>query len=211
VLVADAASTFDQLYKDGRIIEAGCWAHARRKFEEAVDHSAAAHEALAFIAALYDVEHDVRERGLDVGAARAERTVPQLAALATWLKKQAEEQLPKSPTGKAVAYLRRHWIALTRFATDSRLPLDNNLAERQLRSVAVGRANYVFAGSDTGAENAAVLYSVVQTCKLNGVDPYAWLADVLDRLAVHPSNRRRGADGLDDLLPWNWRPRPQQQ
>jgi len=173
VLVADAASTFDQLYKDGRIVEAGCWAHARRKFEEAVDHSAAAHEAIAFIADLYQVEHDARERGLELGAARAERTRPILAALEAWLTKQAEEQLPKSPVGKAVAYVRRHWIALTRFPSDARLPLDNNLAERQLRSVAVGRANYVFAGSDAGAEYAAVLYSVVQTCKLNDVDPYA--------------------------------------
>lgn len=210
VLVADASSTFDQLYANGKILEAGCWAHARRKFEEALDHAPAAHEAVAFIAGLYAVEHDVRDRGEDLAVARRERTVPQLAMFRTWLDDQAEQQLPKSPMGKAVAYARRHWTALTRFASDARLPLDNNLSERQLRSVAVGRSNYIFAGSDAGAEHAAVLYSVVQTCKLNEVDPYTYLADVLDQLAVHPSNRRRGGSGIDELLPWRWEPSGEQ-
>jgi hypothetical protein len=213
VLVADAASTFDQLYTTGKIVEAGCWAHARRKFEDIIDHDpAAAHEAIAWIASMYEVESYARERQLvdqALGALRKERTAPIVSDFKAWLDDRATTVLPKSSTGKAVAYCRRHWIALTRFLDDPRLPLDNNLSERCLRTVAVGRKNYIFAGSDEGAESAAVLYSIIQTCKLTDVDPLAYLTDILDRLAVHPDNRIRGGAALDELLPHRW-PKPAQ-
>jgi transposase len=208
-VVADAASTFDQLYATGRILEAGCWAHARRKFEEVVDHDpAAAHEAMDWISAMYDVERDARQAGIEEQALldlRRTRTAPIAEDFRRWLDERAGIALPKSSIGKAIAYCRRHWTALTRFLEDPRLPLDNNLAERCLRAVAIGRNNYMFAGSDDGAVRAAVLYSVIQTCKLNGVDPLAWLTDVLERLSVHPDNRMRGGAGLDSLLPHNWK------
>lgn len=205
VLVADASSTFDQLYIDGKIREAGCWAHARRKFEDAVEHEPlAANEALAWIGSFYEVERDARERGIEgdaLLALRRERTAPILADYRAWLDGQAATALPKSTLGKAVAYGRRHWAALTRFLDDARLPLDNNLSERCLRSVAVGRNNYMFAGSDDGAARSAVIYSIVMSCKLQGIDPLEYLTVVLDRLSVHPDNRIRGREGLDALLP----------
>jgi transposase len=202
-LVADAASTFDQLYTDGRILEVGCWAHAKRKFDDATDSEPrAANEALAFVSELYDVEHRARDRGiegsLDHRALRLAESVPILDRFKTWLDLHASASLPKSPLGQAARYCVRHWTALTRFVDDAALPLDNNLSERLLRAVAVGRDNYVFAGSDAGAARAANLYSVIQTCKLVGVDPLAWLSDVLERVTTWPINR------LDELLPARW-------
>jgi len=208
-VVADASSTFDRLFKSGEILEAGCWAHARRKFEETVDHTPAAHEALTWIGHFYDLERDARQRNLEGGERllwRQSRVRPVLEDFRVWLEDQAQAALPKSSFGKAITYARKHWGALTRFLVDPRLPPDNNLSERCLRAIAVGRNNWMFAGSDEGAQRAAILFSMVQTCKLNDVDPLAWLTHVLPQLAVHPDNRRKGGSGLDDLLPHLWKP-----
>lgn len=211
VMVADAASPFDQVYASGKVIEAGCWAHALRKFEEAAESDpATANEAVAYIGTIFDIERDARERGLDDAGLlelRHARTAPVLQDLHAWLDAQAASALPKSPVGKSVAYCRRHWTALTRFVDDPRIPPDNNLAERCLRTVAVGRSNYTFAGSDEGARRAAVLYTAIMSCKLNDVDPLAWLTDIFAR-AADPDHRMRGGAALDELLPHRWKPKP---
>ena len=122
-----------------------------------------------------------------------------MAELEAWLRVQHARVSPKSEVGKAIAYALNRWKALTRFLRDGRICLSNNAAERALRGVAVGRRNWTFAGSDRGGERAAAVYTLVETCKLNGVDPQAWLADVLARLPDHPAKR------IAELLPWNWK------
>jgi transposase len=119
--------------------------------------------------------------------------------LEAWLRVQHARVSRKSEIGKALAYTLNHWEALTRFLQDGRICLSNNAAERALRGIAVGRRNWTFAGSDRGGERAAAIYTLIETAKLNGVDPQAWLADVLARIADHPAKR------ITDLLPWNWR------
>lgn len=132
-------------------------------------------------------------------AARREHSAPILAELESWLRLQHERASRKSETGKALAYTLKRWAALTRFIDDGHICLSNNAAERALRGVALGRHNWTFAGSDRGGERAAAIYTLVETCKLNGVDPQAWLADVLARLPDHPAKR------IGELLPWAWR------
>ena len=150
---------------------------------------------------LFRVERDID--GLPAEerlAVRRERTAPILAELEPWLRLQHERLSRKSEVGKALAYALRRWEALTRFMTDGRICLTNNAAERALRGVAVGRHNWTFAGSDRGGERAAAIYTLIETAKLNGVDPQAWLADVLARLPDHPARR------IGELLPWAWTP-----
>jgi transposase len=130
---------------------------------------------------------------------REERAKPLVLGLEAWLQAQHARVSPKSETGKALAYALNHWAALTRFLGDGRICLSNNAAERALRGVAVGRRNWTFAGSDRGGERAAAVYTLIETAKLNGVDPQAWLADVLARLPDHPAKR------IGDLLPWAWK------
>ncbi len=209
-LQADAANVFDGIYLPGAITEVGCWAHARRHFHDARTSDAArAAEALARIRGLYAVETaadaEIAKAKLDGVAAdavreryRREQTKALLAAFATWLEEQARLVLPKSPIGQAAAYAQRQWSALTRFADKGFLNIDNNASERALRAVAVGRKNWLFAGSDAGGRTAAVLYTVTQTCKRHGVDPFAYLRDVLARLPGLP------ADRLPDLVPHLW-------
>ena len=209
-LQADAANLYDGIYAPGAIVEVGCWAHARRHFHEARDSNAAlAHEALARIAALYAVEDDANQaiaaterRGDDADALRLqlrrEQTLPLLTSLCQWLREQEPKVLPKSPIGQAIAYALRHWQALTRFTEHGFLNIDNNAAERALRGVAIGRKNWLFAGSDAGGQTAAVLYSMVATCKQLGIEPFTYLRDVLTRLPQSP------ADHHADLLPAAW-------
>lgn len=209
-LQADAANVFDGLYRPGGIIEVGCWAHSRRKFFEAKDSDAArAAEALARIGAFYDVERaataEIEKRELDAeagdslrGRMRHEQTVPKLEAFHAWILEQQKVVLPKSPMGQAIQYALNHWQALMRFTEQGFLNIDNNAAERGLRVVAVGRKNYLFVGSDEGGRTAAVLYTMTQSCKRHGGDPFAYLSDVLARLPVTP------ADHLDQLLPDRW-------
>jgi transposase len=205
ILQADAYAGFNRLYtperEPGPILEAACWAHARRKLYElaAVSKAPIAAEAVRRIDRLFAVERDITGLGAEARlAARRERSAPILADLEPWLRQQQERLSRKSEVGKAIAYTTRRWEALTRFMSDGRICMSNNAAERALRGVAVGRRNWTFAGSDRGGERAAAVYTLIETAKLNGIDPQAWLADVLARLPDHPARR------IGDLLPWNW-------
>jgi transposase len=206
ILQADAYAGFDRLYgperEPGPILEAACWAHARRKLFElaAVSRAPIAAEAVRRIDGLFAIERDIAGKpAAERLAVREERAGPLVAELEAWLRAQHARVSPKSEVGKAIAYALNHWEALTRYLADGRICMSNNAAERALRGVAVGRRNWTFAGSDRGGERAAAIYTLVETCKLNGVDPQAWLADVLARLPDHPAKR------ITDLLPWNWR------
>jgi transposase len=205
VVQADAYSGFNRLYDPGRrpgpILAAACWAHARRKLFElaAVAKAPIAAEAVRRMDELFAVEraingHPAEERL----AVRQQRAKPLVAELEAWLRAQQARVSRKSEPGKAISYALRHWPALTRYLEDGRLCMSNNAAERALRGVAVGRRNWTFAGSDRGGERAAAICTLIETAKLNGVDPQAWLADVLARLPDHPAKR------ITDLLPWNW-------
>jgi transposase len=176
--------------------------HARRKLYElaALGKAPVAAEAVRRIDRLFAVERDIAGVSAEARlAVRRERSAPILADLGPWLRQQQERLSRKSEVGKAIAYALNHWKALTRFLEDGRICMSNNAAERALRGIAVGRRNWTFAGSDRGGERAAAIYTLIETCKLNGVDPQAWLADVLARLPDHPAKR------IDDLLPWNWK------
>jgi transposase len=210
--LADAFSGYDQLYAGGKVVEFGCNAHARRHFFDAKEtHFALAHEALARYRLLYAVEREAddadRADGDAVGEAaklrrrhhlRIEKAKPVLDEFEEWLDTTRPSVLPKSPIGQAVAYALNHWQALRRYADFGEVPIDNNLSERELRPVAVGRKNWLFAGSDEFGAHGAVLFSTTSTCKANGVDPWAWMADVLPRLSTTPQSR------LVTLLPDEW-------
>jgi len=212
LMQADAYAGFNRLYgagrKGGPITEAACWAHARRKFFDLarLDKAPIAVAAVERIDALFAIEREIngmppqeRLRGRDA------RSRPLVVALERWLRQQRAKVSGQSKIGKAIAYSLTRWIALTRFLDDGRLCMSNNAAEREIRPVAMGRKNWTFAGSDEGGHRAAAIYTLIQTAKLNDVDPQAWLADVLARLQDHPAKR------IGDLLPWNWTREPQQQ
>jgi transposase len=199
VLQADAYAGFDRLYGD-KIQEAACWAHARRYFFEvhAAHASPIAAEALARIARLYDVEDPIRGRLPDERReVRQARAGPELAALHDWLHATLPTLSKKSALAVAIRYTLSRWTALTRYRDDGRLEIDNNAAERSLRAVALGRKNWLFAGSDDGGERAAAIYSLLGTAQLNGVEVEAYLKLLMERLPDHPVNR------VDELLPWN--------
>lgn len=184
---ADAYSGYDALFRKAGIVEVGCWAHARRKFFDALDTAKdAAGDAIAAIRELYLVEREAKESSLDVeslAALRQQRSKPLLDRMLPWLQAQKRHFLPKSPMGKAVGYALNQWQALHRYLDDGRLAIDNNKAERALRPVAIGRKNWLFAGSDAGGRRAAVLYSIIGSCALQGVEPWGYLTNVLQRLA----------------------------
>ena len=205
LMQADAYAGFNRLYEAGRkpgpIIEAACWAHARRKFFELarINKAPIASEAVKRIDALFAIEREIN--GLAPAqrvAERNERSRPLINALETWLREQRARVSKNSDTGKAIDYSLKRWTELTRFLDDGRLCMTNNAAERELRAVALGRRNWTFAGSDEGGRRAAALYTLIASAKLNDVDPQAWLADVLARLPDYPARR------IGDLLPWNW-------
>ncbi len=199
-LQADGYAGFDQIYEAGRIQEAACWAHVRRKFYDLVvaHKSPVAQEALERIAGLYAIEKEIRGRPPEERRnVRKERSRPLLESLKRWLEETLGKLSRKSDTALAVRYALGRWEALVRYCDDGRLEIDNNAAERALRAVALGRKNYLFAGSDAGGERAAAIYSLIGTAKLNGVDPETYLRDVLSRIADHPINR------IEELLPWN--------
>jgi transposase len=212
LMQADAYAGFNRLYGAGRkagpIIEAACWAHARRQFFDLarLDKAPIAIEAVERIDALFAIEREIngltsRERL----AVRHERTGPLVTALERWLRQQRAKLSGQSKVAKAIAYSLTRWAALTRFLDDGRLCMSNNAAERAIRPLAVGRHNWTFAGSDEGARRAAAIYTLIETAKLNDVDPQAWLADVLTRLQDHPAKR------INELLPWNWKRARQQK
>jgi hypothetical protein len=204
-LQADAYSGYDHFYKepDRGIVEVACWAHSRRKFYEAQSSDLIRSTiVLAYIRLLYDVEHEAREQKLKGEARRAlrqEKSKPILEDLRAYLQREQPQVLPKSPEGEAIAYTLSNWKALTRYSDDGDLEIDNNGAERSLRGLAVGRKNWMFLGSDNGGRTAAVLSSLIATCKRLGVDPFAYLRDLFARLSSHPQSR------LGELLPDQWK------
>jgi transposase len=203
-LQADAYGGYDAFFKDPArgLIEVGCWAHARRYFHKGLDSDQARMgPALLLIAQLYQVEKQARSLPAeDRLRLRQLESQPILDKLQGYLKEIEAEVLPKSPAGRAVRYTLKNWTALSRYCQDGDLEIDNNATERAIRGVAVGRNNWVFFGSDEGGKTAAVLRSFVASCQRVGVDPFAWLKDILSRIADHPITR------LGELLPHNWAP-----
>jgi transposase len=221
ILQADAYGGYKKLYELGRspgpILEAACWSHGRRKFfvladietnaqrkarrKKPVVISPIALEAVQRIDALFEIERAINGLSPDQRkAVRQERCAPLVASLHTWMREQRAKLSRHNELAKAMDYILKRWDAFTRFLDDGRVCLSNNAAERALRGIALGRKSWLFAGSDRGGERAAVMYSLIVTAKMNDIDPQAWLADVLARIADHSASR------LDELLPWNWRP-----
>jgi transposase len=228
IFQADAYGGYTKLYeadrKPGPLVEAACWVHARRPFFILADVAANARrkaqgktaspisplalEAVRRIDALFDIERSINGQSVEQRrAVRQELSAPLVADLERWLREQRPKLSRGNDLAKAMDYMLKRWPAFTRFLDDGRICLSNNAAERALRGIALGRKSWLFAGSDRGGQRAAAIYSLIVTAKLNNVDPQAWLADVLARIADHPAHR------IDQLLPWNWQPRsaPQSQ
>jgi len=201
VLQADAYAGFNKLYDDGTIQQAPCMAHIRRKFYDLMEahHSPIATEAIERIGHLYAIEKEVR--GRSPGQRRSVRNArarPLLDSMHLWLQTSLGTLSRKSETAAAIQYALTLWPAMVRYVDDGRIEIDNSAAERSLRGVAVGRRNYLFAGSDRGGERAAVFYTLIESAKLNGLDPEAYLRHVLTHIAEHPIRR------IEELLPWNF-------
>jgi transposase len=215
ILQADAYAGFNRLYaadrRPGPITEASCWAHGRRKFFELADVAGKARGTLSVLAplaveavkridAIFDIEREINGRSVgERVAVRRERVAPLVTELELWMRAQRGKLSRHSDVGKAMDYMLKRWPTFTRFLHDGRICLTNNAAERALRGIALGRKSWLFAGSDRGGERAAVMYTLIQTARLNDVDPQAWLADVLARISDYNIKR------LDELLPWNWK------
>jgi hypothetical protein len=200
VLQADAYAGFGHLYQAGRIQEAACMAHVRRKFYDiqVANGSPIAAEAIQRIGALYDIEREIRGKPIELRRqVRQTRARSLVEELHVWMNKTLGKISRKSDTAVAIRYALSRWRALTRYLDDGRIEIDNSAAERALRVVALGRKNYLFAGSDAGGERAAAIYSLLGTAKLNGLDPELYVREVLERIADHPVNR------INELLPWN--------
>jgi transposase len=203
-LQADAYAGYDKLYNDPdrQVTEVACWAHVRRKFFEAQSSDLMRSMVmLSYIRLLYDVEREAVELKLDSDgrlALRQAKAVPILEDIEAYLKREKIQVLPKSPEGQAISYALSNWQALLRYCEDGDLEIDNNGAERSLRGIAVGRKNWMFFGSDNGGRTAAILTSFTTTCKRLGVDPFAYLRDIFERISAHPANR------LEELLPDKW-------
>jgi len=207
VLHADGYAGFNAIFETGKVTEAACWAHVRRKFFDvhAANGSPIASEALDRIGILYKIESDIRGKPPDERRrCREKETMPLLVSLKAWLETTLPKLSGKSDLAAAMRYTVSRWEALTRYIHDGRIEIDNNAAERSIRGIALGRKNYLFAGSDAGGERAAAIYSLIETAKLNGLDPEAYLRDILNRIADHKINR------LAELLPWNWAATPSQ-
>jgi transposase len=199
ILQADGYAGFHHLYEGGRMVEAACWAHVRRKFYDihVANGSAIAAEAIERIGLLYDIEREIRGKPAEMRCEiRQARARPLMDDLHRWLNRTLTGLSRKSDTAAAIRYALSRWRALTRYLNDGSIEMDNSAAERALRTVALGRKNYLFAGSDAGGERAAAIYTLLGTAKLNGLDPELYLRHVLERIADHPVNR------IHELLPW---------
>jgi len=226
VLQADAYGGYTKLYepdrKPGLIIEAACWAHARRKFFVLADLAQNARRkargntpifvspmalaAVRKIDALFDIERDINgHAAADRLAVRRELSMKLVAELEIWMRQERAKLSRHDDLAKAMDYMLKRWAAFTRFLDDGRVCLTNNAAERALRGIALGRRAWLFAGSDRGGQRAAMMYSLIVTAKMNDIDPQAWLADVLGRIAEHSARK------LDELLPWVWKAQKQHQ
>jgi transposase len=198
-LQTDGYGVYDEFGKRSGITLMHCWAHARRKFAEAEDSDRArAHYVLQEIQKLYTLEREMRERNLsekEITIARTEKALPVIEALKKWLIAARPGILPKSPMGKAIDYTLPRIEALKIYTTSGKLQIDNNLAENAIRPIALGRKNYLFAGSHEAAQNAAIFYSLFATCKAKGINPYVWLSETLKKIAGHPINK------IEELLP----------
>ncbi|MGE0700957.1 MAG: IS66 family transposase [Hyphomicrobiaceae bacterium] len=217
ILQADAYAGYNRLYLPGRkpgpVTEALCWSHARRKFFVLADIAANARrgkatmpispiafEAVRRFDLLFDIERDINGLAAEQRlAVRTERSAPLVAELEEWMRGERARLSRHAPVAQAIDYMLKRWEGFARFLHDGRVCLSNNAAERALRGLALGRKSWLFAGSERGADRAAVMYTLIGTAKLNDVDPQAWLADVLARIADTPQSR------LADLLPWNWK------
>ncbi len=207
-LQADAYTGYDKIYAANKIIEVACMAHARRKFFDVVEANSKikskggiAATALNYIKQLYKIENQIKDlEPIVKRALRKRKAKPILKAYKKWLLKQNMRVLPKSPLGKAVRYTLKNWIALTRYLGQGILDIDNNKAERLMRPITVGRSNYLFAGNDRGGKAAAIMYSLIESCKLNEINPYEYLRDILIRI---PNTLNRD---IKSLLPYNWKP-----
>jgi transposase len=218
---ADAFDGYRKLYlldrSPGLILEAGCWVHARRPFfamadlEENARRQAAGKKAIMLspiaievvrrIDALFDIERPINGKpAKERRVVREELSRPLVDELRVYLREQRAKLSSAHDLAKAIDYILKRWDAFTLFLTDGRVCLSNNAAERALRGIALGRKSWMFCGSNRGGQRAAAMYSLIVTAKMNNIDPQAWLADVLARIAAHPAHR------LDELLPWNWRP-----
>lgn len=202
-LQADAYNGYDAVFSNPSVVEVACWAHARRKFNDAFETGRTiCLQMLEYIRQLYAVEREAKERNRDVCGRfflRLEKSRPVLQTIKAKLDEWSIAVLPKSPVGQAIGYARNQWEALERFLENGILEIDNNLSERTLRMVAIGRKNWMFAGSDEGGKRAATIYSLVASCKLIDIDPFAYLADVLDRVSTHPNSR------IAELTPRGWK------
>ncbi len=208
ILQADAYGGYDALYERGRkpgpIVEAACWSHARRPFykEARLSGSPLAREAVTRMDAIFASEREIWGRSADERLAwRQVYVAPLVADLELWLRQQYARLSRKGDLAKAINYMLSRWDSFARFVRDGRICMTNNAAERRVRTVAVGRRNWTFCGSDRGGDRAAAMYTLIQTCRLNGVDPHAWLADIIARISDHPQTR------LHELLPWEWKAR----
>jgi transposase len=206
ILQADAYAGFGDLYdaarKPGPITEAACWSHSRRKFFELADlgKSPLAVEAVRRIDAIFAIEREINGATAEQRLAiRQERVKPLVGEFEGWMLAERARLSRHADLAKAIDYMLKRWPAFTRFLDDGRICLSNNAAERALRGIALGRRAWLFAGSDRGGERAAAMYTLIATAKLNSVDPQAWLADVLRRIADHPASQ------LHELLPWHWK------
>jgi hypothetical protein len=204
VLQVDGYAGFERLTVDGAVVLAACWAHVRRKFYELhkASGSPIAAEALRRIAEIYAVERRIRgQSAQERGVARDRDSRSAVTAMKLWLEQELDRIPPHGNLAEAIRYALARWPALCRFIDDGRIEIDNNSVERAIRPVALGRKNHLFAGSDGGGDRWATVCSLIASAKLNGIEPYAYLKDVLERMAAgHPIAR------LDDLLPWNWKP-----
>jgi transposase len=220
ILQADAYDGYNKLYvaerKPGPILEAACWAHARRPFFVMADIDANARrkaagkkeiplspiaiEIVRRIDALFEIERSINGKSAQERlAVRRASSRPLVDALESYMREQLAKLSRGHDLAKAMQYMLKRWPAFTLFLDDGRVCVSNNAAERGLRGIALGQKSWLFCGSDRGGERAAAMYGLIVTAKMNGVDPQAWLADVLARIAAHPAHR------LDELLPWNWR------